>query len=109
MDCLGIAAAHVNVFLKSVARRLHLDPYRLVPKSVRVRGPTQLSAFLDAVTMQQGNWRSVVGLLAYARGSLAHAKLIASAMHDPEVLSLELLQLSYSLPSVATPHHSPVL
>jgi hypothetical protein len=99
---------HVNSVLKSVATRLQLDPSRLLPHGLRVAGPVQLSAFSDSVKMTQGNWRSVGGMLAYARGSLQHAALVAAAMHDSSVLPLELLQLSYSLPSAATPH-PPVL
>ena len=97
----------VNQVLKSVARRLQLDPSRLVPHGLRVAGPVQLSAFPDAVKMAQGNWRSVEGMLAYARGSLTHASMVAAAMHDESVLPIDILQLSYSLPSVTRTSTSP--
>jgi hypothetical protein len=94
--------SHINVLLKVVAARLHLDPSRLLPHGLRVAGPVQLSQFSDAVKMAQGNWHSVQGMLAYARGSLNHAALVAEAMHDPTVLPLPLLIASYSLPSATT-------
>jgi hypothetical protein len=68
----------------------------------RLGGPTQLQEFTDAVRMAQGNWSTVNGMLTYARGSLQHATLVAGAMHDPSVLSDELVQLAYTLPTVAT-------
>ena len=94
----------INRILKSVAIRLRLDPSRLVPHGLRVAGPVQLSCFADSVRMTQGNWTSVEGMLAYARGSLQHAKLVADALHDPSVLPLDLLRLSYTLPSAVSLH-----
>ena len=70
--------------------------------------PVQLSSFSDSVKMAQGNWHTVNGMLASARGSLQHAHLVTSAMHAATILLLELFQLSYSLPSAAPPR-SPVL
>jgi hypothetical protein len=91
--------ALINKLLKRVATRMGLDPSRLLPHGIRVAGPVQLASFPDSVQMTQGAWTSVPGLLAYARGSTAHAVKVAAAMHDPNVLPVEQMLLSYNLPA----------
>lgn len=91
----------VGDVLKEVATLMHLDPSRLLPHPICLGGPTQLQNFSDAIKMCQGNWSTVNGMLAYARGSLQHASLVASALHDPSVVSDELVQLAYTLPAVS--------
>jgi hypothetical protein len=91
----------INRLLKEVAVTLKLDPSRLLPHGIRVAGPVQLSGFSDAVQMTQGAWSSVPGLLAYARGSTRHAVMVAAAMHDPTILPIEQMVLSYGLPTAS--------
>jgi hypothetical protein len=81
-----VTDALVGSILKEVARVMQVDESRLLPHSIRLGGPAQLQNFSDAVRMTQGNWSTVGGMLAYARGSLQHASLVASAMHDPAVI-----------------------
>jgi hypothetical protein len=86
--------ALISGLVKQVAQGLGLDPARVVPHSLRVGGCVQLSRFPDAVCCTQGNWKTVTGMLVYARGSLQHATAVASDLHDPSIMPTALLQLS---------------
>jgi hypothetical protein len=86
--------ALISKRVKLVAVRLGLDPERVVPHSLRVAGCVQLSRFSDATRCTQGNWKTVEGMLVYARGSLQHATAVASDLHDPSIMPTALLQLS---------------
>jgi hypothetical protein len=94
-----ITSRLLNKVMKDVAIRHHLDPHRLTPHSLRVAGPVQLVNQSDARQQQQGNWSTVQGLTAYARGTLDHAAAVTADLHNPSIVSLQMLQLSYGLPS----------
>jgi hypothetical protein len=98
-----VTDALVGSILKDVARVMQVDESRLLPHSIRLGGPTQLQNFSDAIKMAQGNWSTVQGMLAYARGSLQHVSLVASALHEPAIVLDELVQLAYVLPPVVAP------
>jgi hypothetical protein len=88
----------VREFLKSLADHVHLDRKRLVPHSPRVAAVMQLAHHSVETQCRQGNWMSVAGMLAYARGSLYHASLVSADLHDPTIVSVEYLRLMFMSP-----------
>jgi hypothetical protein len=76
-----------------------LDPTCLVPHSARVAAVIQLARHTQATQLRQGNWTTVEGMLAYARGSLEHAALVAADMHDTSLCTIDYLRLMCMTPS----------
>jgi hypothetical protein len=96
---LPVSVSLVNTFLKKLAVHTGLDPTRLVPHSARVAAVIQLARHTQATQLRQGNWTTVAGMLAYARGSLEHAALVAADMHDTSLCTIEYLRLMCMTPS----------
>lgn len=97
--------ASVNQFLKQVATRAGLDPSRLVPHSARVGAIIQLARHSEATQCRQGNWSTIQGMLAYARGPLDHAAFVTADMHDVTLCTIDYLRLMCMTPTAidATP------
>jgi hypothetical protein len=94
-----VSVTVVNKFLKQLAVHTGLDPARLVPHSARVAAVIQLARHTQATQLRQGNWTTIEGMLAYARGSLEHAELVAADMHDTSLCSLDYLRLMCMTPT----------
>jgi hypothetical protein len=88
----------VGDFLKSLADHVGLDRKRLVPHSPRVAAVMQLAHHSAETQCRQGNWMTMAGMLAYARGSLYHASLVSADLHDPTIVSLQYLRLMFMSP-----------
>jgi hypothetical protein len=99
LSALPVSVTVVNSFLKRLAVHSGLDPSRLVPHSARVAALIQLARHTQATQLRQGNWTTVGGMLAYARGSLEHAALVAADMHDTSLCTIEYLRLMCMTPS----------
>jgi hypothetical protein len=96
---LRITDTAINMFLKTLAIRAGLDPARLVPHSARVAAIIQLSRHSQATQCRQGNWSTIPGMLAYARGSLEHAAMVCADMHDTALCTIDYLRLMCMTPT----------
>ena len=93
-----VTSREVNVALKLFARRVGLDPSRLLPHSVRVGSSSQTDGMSLEDRMQHTNHRSVGGLLAYYRKPLQLARRSTAFIHDVGVHTLESIKVTYMTP-----------
>ena len=78
-----LSSTAVNAILKATATRLDLDGSRLVPHSARFGVLQQIPDFSTDHKQKQGGWSTEAGMRTYDRRSLAHARSVAAAIHDP--------------------------
>ena len=82
----------------ALARKVGLDPARLIVHSGRYGAPNQIVAhgFARDVVMVQGGWASEGGAGAYLMPSLNHAKLVADAIHDQDAIPVPYLAHAFN-------------
>ena len=88
----------INRVLKIFARRLGLDPSRLLPHSVRVGSSSQTDGMPLHDRMQHTNHASVGGAMSYFRKSLLLAQRTTAFIHDVRTHTLESIRLTYMTP-----------
>jgi len=93
------SAEMVNKVLKRAARVLGLDPYRLLPHSIRVGSASQTDSMPLNDRLMHTNHRSIQGAMTYFRKTSALARRTAPHLHDISVLPLSSLVLTYMTPS----------
>ena len=82
----------------ALARKVGLDPARLIVHSGRYGAPNQIVAhgFARDVVMVQGGWASEGGASSYLMPSLSHAKMVANAIHDPTAIPVAYLAHAFT-------------
>jgi hypothetical protein len=59
----------------------------------------------DERRLQQGGWNTMGGMKVYARKALGHARIVAAALHDPQLCPIEQTRMlfnDHSVVAVAT-------
>jgi hypothetical protein len=94
-----VSCDHLNHALKVTARRLGLDPDRMLPHGIRAGALEQIEAHDEYTKLMQGNWSTREGMLAYARRSVKHAKKIAADLHHHGLCPITHTQYMYNTTS----------
>lgn len=99
-----LSSATILAVLRATAIRLHLDPARVLPHSLRFGVICQLdSAGYDETTkMRQGDWSTSQGMQVYCHAAITHAKRIAHVVHDATLLPIHYSQHTYATAASAS-------
>ena len=96
----GVPWADIRALCHCAAIESGLDPLRLLPHSLRVAAQAQLEMECDERRQQQGGWNSEAGMKVYARKALGHARIVAAALHDPQLCPIEQTRMLFNDHSV---------